>query len=409
MIRPRIKLKKRRATEDQIINEIHSLLHGNGSRPYSLSVTETAKILKVSRDTIYRYIKKMKGTQQILKDKNGKLHLPEIPQDAKFREFNKSHEITNELLVTEWIDDLLTRKLGAPLKVWKMRVSSLKAICNTCKVIPQDLIVSQRKTEKIMRDFARIYQSGNAVQSSRGIKSSGLGTGIYTRVQAVRDFCAFYNIFWPRGVNGVMSQKVPGHGKYGDIRLTEKELQDADNFIKEKWGLDSDVYRWFWVGVESCARYEALYNMPLEYTTSISKSGNTTYIMVAKESKTEHIRGGKWFKYITRDDTQKSLDLIKNRGGQRIHELEISRYQFAKKMHSSLRLVYKHIGKQADYFQKHPTHALRHIGAHYWLAKTGYNFGLIAEIGGWNTMDELKKSYGQIPPEKILEMIGRHD
>ncbi len=347
----------------------------------------------------------MKGTQQILKDKNGKLHLPAPSEDATFRKFNKLHQITSDPLVTEWIDDLLTRKSGAPLKVWKMRVSSLEAICNTCKILPQDLIVSQKKTEKIMRNFARIYQSGNVSQSSRGIKSSGFGTGVYTRVQAVRDFCAFYNIFWPRGVRGVMSQKVPGHGKYGDIRLTEKDLEDADNFIKEKWGLDSDVYRWFWVGIESCARYVALYNIPLDYTVSVSKSGKTTYIMIAKESKTEHIRGGKWFKYITRNDTQKSLDFLKNRGGQKIYESDISRHQFAENMCSNLRLVYKHIGKQTDYFQKHPTHALRHIGAHYWLSKTDYNYGLVAEIGGWNTMDELKRSYGQIPPEKILDII----
>jgi len=26
-------------------------------------------------------------------------------------------------------------------------------------------------------------------------------------------------------------------------------------------------------------------------------------------------------------------------------------------------------------------------------------------VGGWYTIDELKKSYGQIPPEKILEII----
>jgi len=37
-------------------------------------------------------------------------------------------------------------------------------------------------------------------------------------------------------------------------------------------------------------------------------------------------------------------------------------------------------------------------GAHYWSSKTDYNYERIAEIGGWNTMDELKKSYGQIPP-----------
>jgi len=26
-------------------------------------------------------------------------------------------------------------------------------------------------------------------------------------------------------------------------------------------------------------------------------------------------------------------------------------------------------------------------------------------VGGWHTIDELKKSYGQITPEKILEII----
>ncbi len=53
----------------------------------------------------------------------------------------------------------------------------------------------------------------------------------------------------------------------------------------------------------------------------------------------------------------------------------------------------------------HWCNTLRHLGAHYWLAKTNYNYGIIAEIGGWHTIDELKKSYGQIPPEKILEII----
>ena len=101
-----IRIRKKSATEEQITDEIFLLLYGNGSRPYSLSVTETAKTLGVSRDTVYRYIKKMKGVHQILRDKNGKLHLPEPSQDVKFRKFNKLHEITSDPLVTEWIDDL---------------------------------------------------------------------------------------------------------------------------------------------------------------------------------------------------------------------------------------------------------------------------------------------------------------
>lgn len=36
-------------------------------QPYPLTVTETAKVLGVSRNTIYRYVKKMKEEKKILK------------------------------------------------------------------------------------------------------------------------------------------------------------------------------------------------------------------------------------------------------------------------------------------------------------------------------------------------------
>ena len=100
MITPRIRLEKKKSTEEQIINEIHSLLHGTGSRPYPLTVTETAKVLGVSRDTIYRYVKMMKEEKRILKTKD-RLVLPKLPEDTKFKQFNKSHPITGDPLVTD--------------------------------------------------------------------------------------------------------------------------------------------------------------------------------------------------------------------------------------------------------------------------------------------------------------------
>lgn len=90
MRRPHIKLKNKRTTEQQLINEIHSLLYGTGPRVYPLSVTEVAKILDVSRDTVYRYIKKMKGEKQIAK-KDKRLELPKLSEDSRFRKFNKYH------------------------------------------------------------------------------------------------------------------------------------------------------------------------------------------------------------------------------------------------------------------------------------------------------------------------------
>lgn len=398
---PRIRLNGKRPSETQVLQEISDMIHGTGSRPYPLPITEIAKMLGVSRATVYNYIKRMRGMR---KGPTGQFVTPKVPPEKNFRQFNKDHKITSEPLVAEWVEDMTTRRGGEPLKKWKVRLRSLEAVCNTCNIHPSDLLVSQRNTEKIMRQFAQRCSQKKDYRDPRGNRPNGVKWVVYTRAQAVRDFCGFYNITWRRGVGGVMSQKVLGHGEYADIRLTEEELEKADNYIKQTWGIDSDIYRWFWIGIESCARFGALYNMTNDYTTH-NINGKKIYIMTATESKTEHIRGGKWNKYITKKETQQSLDLLRARGCTKIYESKLSRYAFQIEIRDKLVQIYKHLGKNTHYFLNHSTHVLRHIGAHYWLSKTNYNYGIIAEIGGWNTIDELKKSYGQIPPEKILEAI----
>ncbi len=154
-----------------------------------------------------------------------------------------------------------------------------------------------------------------------------------------------------------------------------------DKFIKERWGLDSDVYRWFWIGVESCARFNALYHMKNDWGKIKTKSGNLVFVMSVIESKTEHILGCKWTKYITRTDTQKSLELLNKRNCDRIFESKLPESSFKRKITQDISEIYSHLGKKEPYFYHHPSHALRHLGAHYWLAKTDYNYGIIAEVG----------------------------
>jgi len=404
LARRKLKLYGKKVTSDDILLEIQNLLYAKGSRPYPLKPTEIAQSLGLSRKTVYNYISKLSKTGQVIRLRSGHFFLPKSDKN-EFRKFNKHHEITSDPLVSEWMDDLLTRKQGLPLKSWKIRLRSLETVCNTCKVTPYDLTISHKKTEKIMRSFAKYFQKGEIVCSSQGSKTMGMGTTVYIKVQAVRDFCSFYDISWRKGVSGVMSQKVPHHGKYADIRFTNEEFDAADKFIKEKWGLDSDIYRWFWVGVESCARFSALYNMENDYTKIKTKKGKVIFLMSVIESKTENIRGGKWTKFITRKDTQRSLELIKSRNCDKIYESTELRYSFKKNINNQLIEIYQYLGKRESYFQNHPSHVLRHIGAHYWLSKTNYNYGIIAEVAGFHTIDELKKSYGQIPPERILEFI----
>jgi len=402
MTQCRVKLYGKRAAHDDFLEEIYRLLYAKGERPYPIRPTEIAKVLGVCRQTVYSYIKKLAKRGDMVRLPSGRFILP---KSDGFREFNKLHSITSDPLVSEWMDDLLTRRQGLPVKTWRTRLISLETVCNTCKVVPYDFTISKKKTEKIMRTFAKHLQNGDVVRFRSGKKLFGTQTVVYTRVQGIRDFCAFYDITWRKGVRGVMSQKIPNHGKYADIRFTDKEFVAADKFIQERWGLDSDVYRWFWIGVESCARLNALYHMKNDWTEVKTKSGSVVFLMSVIESKTEDIRGGKWKKFITREDTQKSLELLKARNCDRIFESKLPERLFKRKINQEILEIYKHLGKNESFFQYRPSHTLRHLGAHYWLAKTDYNYGIIAEVGGWHTIDELKKSYGQIPPEKILEII----
>ena len=159
----------------------------------------------MSRQSVYNYIKKLSNQGNMVRLQSGHFFLPKIEKN-EFREFNKFHEITSDPLISEWMDDLLTRRQGLPLKVWKTRLRSVETVCNTCKVTPYELTISKKNTEKIMRSFAKHFQTGDIVCSNSGRKNSlGMNTTVYAKVQAVRDFCSFYDITWRKGVTGIMS------------------------------------------------------------------------------------------------------------------------------------------------------------------------------------------------------------
>jgi len=80
-------------------------------------------------------------------------------------------------------------------------------------------------------------------------------------------------------------------------------------------------------------------------------------------------------------------------------------------MNEQLKDLYRFMGKDPDslYF-KRPSHVLRHLSAHYWLSKGNYkNHVEVAKLGGWNTVDEMIKSYGEFPPEKMNEFLDEYD
>lgn len=413
LIRQRLRLYGRPATKEDIAKEVSRLYLGDKTkRQEPCSPTQIKETLGFnSRQTVYTYLEMACELGHLQKDETGKFIQPKISSSAEFKDFCKEHPFTQHPLIAEWIKDLQTRKSGKEVKTWRSRLSRFEAICNTLRVNPERFLIGLTESEELVKNFLVAYKEGSVKGHWKSPDAVDMANIQYTYAQAVRDFMRTVGkLQYPKGTTGVMAQIPPNHGKYSDVRLTEEEMEQADKYLIENYGLDSDEYRWFWIGVESCARDGALKKMRNDYVKHTSREGKTIYIMTAFESKTEHIKGGKWTKYITRPQTQKSIDLLRARGGGMIYENKdnLSAIRFGIKMREEMKKLYTYLGKAEvhnGYFMSHATHVLRHVGAHYWLAKTKYNYGVVAMVGGWNTPNELKKSYGEMPHEVVLEMI----
>ncbi len=253
--------------------------------------------------TVYRYRDLAIELEYIKVDKDGTPKLPEISREENFEKFTEKNPILHDPLISDWWQDLCTRKSGKPVGCAKVRLLKIQKLCNSLRIKPAQLLIEHQQTEKICRNFLQMFQEGK-IESYRKTKGK-IEFVQYLLAQAVTDFCGFHHMTWKKGVGGVMSRKVVGHGQYADVKLTKEEIEKAISYIKKKYGLDSDVFRWFTIALESCARMTALFNMTNDYTKHDSKkTGNVTYFMKVIKKKTIHIKCGKWKTWIRRKDTE---------------------------------------------------------------------------------------------------------
>jgi len=70
-----------------------------------------------------------------------------------------------------------------------------------------------------------------------------------------------------------------------------------------------------------------------------------------------------------------------------------------------LRHCYEQAGLEDTFFYDRPIHSLRHVFAHYWLKKSGYDYQLVMKLGHWNNQKLLEGSYGKIDPAFLQSKI----
>ncbi len=400
------------ATEEQIAKENARLLLGDPKRGIMpKTVKEICQILSYeSRETHYKYRRLAIELGYLSLDENDKPILPEKTPQSQFKKFTEDNKLNETPLGKEWVDNMFTRKGGKPIKSWKQRLVNLTNWLNTLEISPEQLLVDLETTDRYATNFLKLYQEGKAkIKYRQDPSKSDIQKVAYVYAQAYRDFMNYHGLPYPKNYGGVSSQKVVGHGQYADVELTDEEIISSKQYLIEKYGICSDEFRFFMMGVESCGRHDAVFKMTLDYSVEENEDGTRrVYVFEMFEGKAEHIKGGKWKKYVTDEQLQESIDDLKKKGINRLNEEELPKSKLDLKIKTALLDLYVHLGKNTvhkGYFMAHYFHVLRHVGAHYWLRKTGYNHSTVAKVGGWNVVQELVDSYGETPPSVILKSI----
>jgi hypothetical protein len=402
--RNRIYGKKR--SHDEILKEIVKLAQ-QGTQP-----TEISKITGKSRSTIWSYLDEAAKQNLIQKTSTGRIKLPKIIKDSKVYEILESDKfVQKHEAVKKWVADMRTRNSGKPIGTWRHYLSKLKTICDTLKISPYELLTSRDGkpyggAESILRDFATAMQMGKIVPASTRGRKTIFGDDIALRfinyTKAVRNFCTLSGVAIPPRLSGILSCKNTGYGKYAHVKLSQEKINECVQLLGEKYGYASREQALFVFFYLTCARNKAGLDVKT-HTVTIHPTGWVTCRVY--ESKTDRT----WTKLIPNDNLHQKifLDYVKKREGCKF--LFVDSQEELNKIYKKLPKVFEEIyrlaGIKEEYFYLKQVHALRHVGAHYWLNRTNYNHVIVSRIGGWKSVQTLIDCYGQPDEDYIISFL----
>jgi len=370
------------------------------------SPAEMGKRLMKDRSTIVRYLQQMEtlpdnSPYKIKRSESGRLqNSPQVEAAKEYADLSKSDFVQSYPSVRRWLEDMSVRKDGKPLAQMSDHVTRLKVICDTLKVSPETIIL-----ESVLADGKRLSPRETIEETYKQFaiefaKTHTTAPQVYK--MSIRNYAMACGINWPRGVSGLMSGKKVGYGKYAHIKLTDDQIKQGVRLAK-----DPLTARWFRLGIESCARSSALAMIPIDSIEAHPKTDkNEAFLTVrATETKTQTT----WTKFFVDPTAQQmALAQIEDQKASNHPTLfldGVSLKEFQSEINKRLKALYSAMGLTDPYFFAHPTHALRHCGAQYWLRITNWDYDLVGVIGGWKS-SVLKEAYGARPAESILEAVN---
>jgi len=392
-----------------------------------------SKILEKDSDTIGKYKKIIEAFNAL----DESAIVKEREEQAEFR-----NEETAEMLtrpeIKAWYDTLIEN--GKNRGVTKTFAACLNRVSKILKISPVTLCQHElsdgNKTSR--EQLLAINKMMFIVKEQVNSESS-----FYSVRMAVRSWLQFSGVTIPRGnlcPANLSGKIISTHGAAAHIRATPQEIEQVRKILSGQItktargsagvsGLPypdrrQDTLMYFEFGIETGARHMTILTA---LTGKFDASAKTIEVI---ERKLSHVGKHRQLRRIFCPELIALIEAKIKAGEKCIIGSENEYMPFAemskessddlhptkeqaknaKEIGENLKAVYQQVGGNLskDYYARKPFHSLRHIAAQVWLDKSDYDYGFVAELLGWTTIDELKTSYGGISGERFARKYNKY-
>ena len=385
-----------------------------------LTGSQIAQNLSKDTDTIGRYKKiivAFNALDETAINKNRDVN-------AEFRNEDTAKMLERFDTVKAWHDTLIEG--GKSRRGVRIFASSLNRACQILKISPESFCQKgfNHTGEQLKAINRNMFVVSEAVESE---------SSFYSIRMAVRSWLAFNEVSIPRGnlcpkyLSGMI---VSTHGQANHVRASMAEIAKANELLESSKTVlpfpsrrqDTEIY--FKFGIETASRSLAI------ITAEMYKWNGTAKQFKTFERKLQHVGKHRMTKrifcpelirllnerqqagekcLIGKQNEYVNFSQIGNESADDIHQTSPQK-KALKEINENLRAIYQQVGgNMADpYFTKKPSHSLRHVSAQYWLLKSSFDYGFVAKLGGWFTIDELRASYGEMPPNVFDAKYGKY-
>jgi len=404
-------VKGRRVNMAQMLEHVRDLFQAGKTG------SEIAALLDKDSDTIGRYKKIIVAFGAL--DENAIVQKREA--EGEFRS-----EKTNDMKVRfesveKWQARLMKQPRASKKKI-RSKATSLNRICQILKMSPVALLqkayTGDQQLDAIDELMGVVRESVESVSS------------FYQLRMAVRSWIQFNQIGIPRGslCPQNLSGKTVSHGKASHVRASKQEIAQSNAILENPKSklpnpdrrIDTEIF--FKFGVETASRELAILTAKISDISGAWGGWNSTeQTFKVFERKLYHVDEHQQLKRVFCPELVRIINARQKAGetcligkpNEYVHYSQMenessddikqtkAQKKALREIDDNLRAVYEQVGgNMADpYFTKKPSHTLRHVAAQYWLRKSKFDYGFVAMLGGWLTIDELKKSYGGMPKD----------